>query len=86
MSLASADVKNDIKLKRANTAALGTHGTTTSPTPEIQLSGGKSGRDFYLTSAFGNEAATFKWQRPRDSDDLEMAHLSCQVTTSLANY
>ena len=86
VSLASADVKNDITLKGASTAALGTHGTTTSPTPEIQLSGGKSGRDFILTWAPGNESATFKWQRPRSSDDLEMAHLSCRVTTFLANY
>jgi hypothetical protein len=48
VSFASADVKNDIKLKGASFAPLGTHGTTTSPTPEIQLSGGKSGRDLSI--------------------------------------
>ena len=82
MSLTSADVNNDVKVKRTRTG----FGSTTAPAPEIQYSDGKSGRDFYLTWAPGDESDTFKWQCPRSSNDPEFAHLSCQFTKFLANF
>ena len=82
VSLASADVKNEIKIKGTSAG----FGTATAPALETPLSEGKSGRDFYLSWAPGNESATFKWLRPRSSDDPEMAHPSCRVTKFLADY
>ncbi len=76
VSLASADVKNDIKLKDR---VLGTLSPVAAPL-ETQATGGKSGRHFSLTWARGDKFATFKSTRPRPSDDLEMAHLPRKVT------
>lgn len=75
-------MKNDNKLKGCG---VGTCSPITAPL-ESQRACGKSGRHFYLTWAGGDEFATFKWTRPRPSDDLEMAHLPCQVTKFLARY
>ncbi|KAI2495724.1 hypothetical protein MHU86_18783 [Fragilaria crotonensis] len=78
VSLASADVNND------NNVVAGLS-TTTAPAPEIPFSDGKSGRDFHLTWATGDESATFKWQRPRSSDDPEIARLPCRAKKFLAD-
>jgi hypothetical protein len=78
VSLASADVNND------NNVVAGLS-TTTAPAPEIPFSDGKSGRDFHLTWATGDKSATFKWQRPRSSDDPEMARLPCRAKKFLAD-
>ena len=72
MSLASADMKNDIE---SMVLSIGL-GTTTAPALEIPFPDGKFGRDFYLAWAPGEESATFKWLHPQSSDDLEIAHLS----------
>ena len=74
VSLASADVKNDIKIKGTSAG----FGTAIASALETPLSEVKSGRNFYLS--------TFKRLRPRSSDDPEMAHLSCRVTKFLADY
>ena len=82
VSLASADVKNNIKLKDR---VFDTRSPVIVPL-ETQPTGGKSGRHFYLTWARGDEFATCKWSRPRPFDDLEIAHLPREVTKFLVCY
>ena len=80
VSLASADVKNDIQSKGSGPG----NGPLTAAQLDTPLSGRKSGRKFELTWSVGNEGATFIWNRPRPSDNLEMAHLSPRVSKFLS--
>ncbi len=82
VSLASANVKNNIKSKDR---VLGTCSPVTAPL-KTQATGGKSGRHFYLTWARGDEFTVFKWTRTRPCHDLDMAHLPREVTKFLACY
>jgi hypothetical protein len=87
VSLASADVVNDIKLKEG-----GRTDTQTPPTAASHtlLAGDKegtmSGRKFTLSWFHGDESATFEWNRKGPSDDPEKSRLSHEVTKYLANY
>jgi hypothetical protein len=78
VSLASADVYNDMKCQSDSGAAQ----FDSMPA----LSGRKAGRHFDLTWPAGDECATFRWTRPRSGDDLEMAHLSSRVLEFLTRY
>ncbi len=80
VSLASADVKNDIQSKGSGPG----NGPLTATQLDTPLSGRKSGHNFELTWSVGNEGATFIWNRPRPSDNLEMAHLSPRVSKFLS--
>jgi hypothetical protein len=78
VSLASADVYNDMKCQSDSGAA------QFDSIPA--LSGRKAGRHFNLTWPAGDECATFRWTRPRSGDNLEMAHLSSRVLEFLTRY
>jgi hypothetical protein len=80
ISLALADVKNNIQLKGSGPG----NGPLTAAQLDTPLSGRKSGRNLELTWSVGNEGATFIWNRPYPSNNLEMAHLLPQVSKFLS--
>ena len=77
VSLASADVINAIKLKG---------GSPTTGLPPIPTEGRIGGRKFTLSWSYGDECATFEWDRKGPSDDPEKARLSDQVSEYLVMY
>ena len=80
VSLASADVMNDIKLSGSTFGG----GVPPHETPlDVPLSGKKAGRKFELS---GKDCSTFTWYQPRASDNPDMSHLSRRVTKFLADF
>ena len=85
VSLASADVVNDVKLKGGRSMTRPT--LTAAPNiTEAGMTGKMSGRRFTLSWFPGDESATFEWYRKGPSDDPEKSHLSNTITENLASY
>lgn len=85
VSLASADLRNDIKLK-AN--RMGGEDSAEADEAHIPSAGSTAGRHFNLTHSpivDGGAGIKFQWHRPRSTDNLELAHLSVRVTKFLAD-
>ena len=85
VSLASADVVNDIKLKLSRSVTRSPK-TATSNELLANTDGKMSGRKFTLSWFNGDESATFEWYRKGPSDVPEKSRLSPIVTEFLANY
>jgi hypothetical protein len=86
VSLASADVVNDRKLKGHRSIRTHSMPMAAPNISEAGATGKMSGRKFTLSWFNGDESATFEWYRKGPSDDPEKSHLSHVVTEYLANF
>ena len=82
VTLASADVANDVKL-------MGSRLDTPSPTAapvDAQPSGVMAGRQFTISWTTGEDSATFSWNRKGPSDDPDKDRLPSPVTEYLSEH